>query len=87
MPSMSNDTTQPIALTHDSAQEDLMRHHDNIATAVHQVLESAGLQGFALHSVRIAPPPGLGSPCNPPCPQGKRCVLDSNGGEVKWICV
>lgn len=87
MPRKHNDPDRPAVLTHDSAREGLIRHHDKIADAVRQALESAGLQGFALHSVRLVPPSGLGSPCNPACPQGQHCVLDSNGGEVKWVCV
>ena len=87
MPRKHKDAPKPIALTHDSIREGLIRHHDHIAVAVNRALEQAGFQGFALHSMRIVPPAGLGSPCNPPCPEGQRCVLDSNGGDVKWVCV
>ncbi len=65
--------------------------HQDVAHAVHKVLQEAGLDGVRVHSVRysvahtmVSGPPA----CQPPCdPDTEDCVLDSSGGEVRWVCV
>jgi hypothetical protein len=61
----------------------------HIRAAVHKVLQQAGLKGVSLHSVRfkVAQAAVLGPGCNPPCPPGQVCILDSSGGDVQWVCV
>ena len=61
----------------------------HIRDAVHKVLQQAGLRGVTLHSMQLkVAGTALASPgCNPPCPPGQVCVLDSSGGEVRWVCV
>jgi hypothetical protein len=61
----------------------------HIRQAVHKVLQQAGLKGVSLHSMQFkVASSALAAPgCNPPCPPGQVCVLDSSGGEVQWVCV
>jgi hypothetical protein len=65
------------------------RKRRNIRDAVHKVLQQAGLNGVSVHSVRfkVARTAVSGPGCDPPCPPGQVCVLDSSGGEVSWVCV
>jgi hypothetical protein len=74
-------------LTHADIRDGLMRNHADIVGAVHEVLRNAGLSGLTVSSLRFMPPEGLSGPCNPPCPEGKHCEFDSNGGDVKPVCV
>jgi hypothetical protein len=63
--------------------------HQHIKDAVHKILHEAGLHGVSLHSIRFnvahdsVSEPG----CDPPCPAGQDCVVDSSGGQVRWVCV
>ena len=71
--------------------ESVHSKHQHVTDAVHKVLRDAGLDGVRVHSVRysvahsmVSGPPA----CQPPCdPDKEDCVLDSSGGEVKWVCV
>lgn len=61
----------------------------HIREAVHKVLQQSGLNGVSLHSLQFkVASSALSAPgCNPPCPPGQVCVLDSSGGQVQWVCV
>jgi hypothetical protein len=61
----------------------------HIRDAVHRVLQQAGLKGVSLHSMqfKVASSALSGPGCNPACPPGEVCVLDSSGGQVQWVCV
>lgn len=63
--------------------------HAHITRAVHKVLREAGLKGVSLHSIRfrVAQDSVSGPGCDPPCPPGQDCVVDSSGGQVRWVCV
>jgi hypothetical protein len=63
--------------------------HQLITDAVHKALRNAGLKGLSVHSIRLSFDPALmsGSGCYPPCEPDEDCVLDSNGGQVRWVCV
>jgi hypothetical protein len=63
--------------------------HQHIREAVHKVLHEAGLKGVALHSIRfsVTHDSVSGPGCDPPCPAGQDCVVDSSGGQVRWVCV
>jgi hypothetical protein len=64
--------------------------HANLTEAVHAVLRKAGLPAeLTLHSIRLSIAHGAlsGPGCNPPCRADQDCVLDSNGGEVRWVCI
>lgn len=66
----------------------LEAQHQNIHAAIRNVLESAGVHGVNLRSMKLSVSPEAldGSPCNPPCPPGQSCqvVMDPNG--FHWEC-
>ncbi len=63
--------------------------HQHISDAVHKVLREAGLNGVSVHSIRFSVDRNLmsGPGCDPPCGPNEDCVLDSSGGQVRWVCV
>lgn len=67
----------------------IQEHHENVTSAAHAVLASAGLTGVKVHSIRYSVDSSAmsSSPCNPPCSGGQTCtwVIGPNGGE--WECV
>ena len=78
----------PRRLTHAAIHKGVSDHHERIAAAVHRALKTAGLDVVTLHSFRLAMPAGVNGPCDPQCdPTTQKCVLDSNGGHVTWVCV
>jgi hypothetical protein len=76
-------------LNHADMAKALHRKRGNIRAAVHKVLQQAGFKGVSLHAMQFkVSAAALSSPgCNPACPPGQVCVLDSSGGEVRWVCV
>jgi hypothetical protein len=81
------DLTPTPKLTRATMHKGIVNHHAHIVGAVHQMLKDAGLNGVTVHSMRFAAPEDFDDPCDPPCKAGQRCVLDSNGGDVHWVCV
>lgn len=79
----------PSKLTRDDLERHVKRQHAKLKTLIHRHLESAGLLGVRLHSLRfsVTETKLAGPGCDPPCPSGARCVLDSNGGVVQWVCI
>jgi hypothetical protein len=75
--------------SHTDMAKAVHRKRRHIRDAVHKVLQGAGLKGVSVHSIRfkVARAAVSGPGCDPPCPQGQVCVLDSSGGEVRWVCV
>lgn len=65
----------------------LGEHHAAMAHAVGRVLADAGLPELAVQSIRFAMPAGFPSHCDPACTDGQRCVPESDGAEVRWVCV
>jgi hypothetical protein len=63
--------------------------HQHITDAVHKVLRDVNLKGVTVHSIRFSVDDNLvsGSGCNPPCGPDEDCILDSSGGQVRWVCV
>jgi hypothetical protein len=76
-------------LSHTDLAKGVHSKRRHIRAAVHKVLQQAGLKGVSLHSMQFkVSAAALSSPgCNPSCPPGQVCVLDSSGGEVQWVCV
>jgi len=76
-------------LSHDEMAKAVHRKRRHIRVAVHKVLQQAGLKGVTLHSMqfKVARTALASQGCNPPCPPGQVCVLDSSGGQVQWVCV
>ena len=79
----------PTKLSRAEMADAIHAKHPHIARAVHKLLNEAGLKGVTLHSVRfsVAHDSVLEPGCNPPCPPGQDCVVDSSGGQVSWVCV
>jgi hypothetical protein len=75
--------------THTQLAKAVHKKHGHFKVAIHRILVEAGLKGVKVRSVRfaIARAAVSSSPCNPPCPQGKDCVLDSDSGGTRWVCV
>jgi hypothetical protein len=69
--------------------KNIQSKHRQLSDAVHAQLRKAGLQGVSVHSIRfsVAHEAFSGPGCNPPCAANEQCVLDSNGGVVRWVCV
>jgi len=65
------------------------QHHARLERHIDGVLRDAGLKGVRVHSLRFSVTSNAfsGPGCDPPCPSGQQCVLDSNGGTVSWVCV
>jgi hypothetical protein len=80
---------QASKLSRKEMAEAIHSKHQHIRDAVHNVLREAGLQGVSVHSVRfmVAQDSMSGPGCNPPCSPNEDCVIDSSGGDVRWICV
>jgi hypothetical protein len=59
--------------------------HDEIAEAVHAVLNQHGMPAVCLHSIRlsVAPEDMSDSRC-PQCAENEHCVFDTDIGE--WVC-
>jgi hypothetical protein len=65
----------------------LRTHHAAMAEAVHTVLRNAGVPGLTVHSIRFAVANGTDH-CQGSCdPNTERCVPQSSGGDVTWVCV
>lgn len=80
-------TKNAAKLTRSAVNNGLRQHHQAMVDAVHRVLKKAGLEGVTVHSLRFSMPSDLGQMCDPPCPPGSTCKLDSNGGHVSPVCV
>jgi hypothetical protein len=73
--------------TRGSIEHALRTHHAAMAEAVHTVLRNAGVPGLTVHSIRFAMADDSDH-CQGSCdPASERCVPQSSGGEVTWVCV
>lgn len=81
--------TQVSNLSRSEMAKAIHSKHKHISDAVHKVLQDAGLNGVSVHSIRFSVDRNLMSDpgCNPPCGPDEECVLDSSGGQVRWVCV
>jgi hypothetical protein len=75
-------------ITRAAAAETITKHHAAMVDAVHEVLAKAGSEGLRVHSIRFEAAADFDGPCDPPCNDDtQRCVPESNGGHVTWVCV
>ena len=72
--------------TRSTIEHALRTHHAALVDAVHNVLNKAGVYGLTVHSIRFATAADFGE-CDPPCRPDERCVPQSDGGDVTWVCV
>jgi hypothetical protein len=66
--------------------EHINSKRDQIAKAVHALLNQHGLPAVSLHSMRlsVAPEDMSNSAC-PECAKNEHCVFDTDSGE--WVCI
>jgi hypothetical protein len=83
------ESTQGPKRNRDEMAKGIHSKHQHMKDAVHKILREAGLHGVSVHSIRFkVAHDTLSDPgCDPPCPDGQDCVVDSSGGQVRWVCV
>jgi uncharacterized protein (UPF0212 family) len=65
--------------------EHIASKRDQIAEAIHAVLNQHGLPAVSLHSMRLSiAPQDLGDSACPECAKNEHCVFDTDSGE--WVC-